>query len=142
VARGIASFIAALTLLAVMLLITGCGSSSTSPKPSATDSLSATLNRVRQLTEPFVQCLAQHDIPIWDKSQGDMNVASLGRKEGWYKNGHVLHNEAFDRYFQDIEGTYPIGSDFKPDQTIASWIDNAASTGRWPKVCGAIPASS
>ena len=38
-----------------------------------------------------------------------------------------------------IEGTYPIGADFKPQMTVTEWIDQATSTGTWPKVCGSLP---
>jgi hypothetical protein len=151
VARRFTGLLAVSMFSAAMLLVTACSSSSsgtpsnastTSSTPSATDSLTAMQNRERQLTPLFVQCLAQHNIPIWDKSQGNQNVAALGTKGGWYKNGQVTANTAFDLFFQDIEGTYPISPDFKPEQMVAQWIDGAASTGTWPSVCGPLPSAS
>jgi hypothetical protein len=150
VARRFTSLLAASMFSAVMLLATACSSNggsassthtASSPAQSATASQSATLS-VQQLIPLFLQCLAGHKIPIWDKAQGDMSVASLGQKEGWYENGHVVANNALHTYFEDFEGDYPIGTDFKPEQTIASWVDNAASTGTWPQVCGPLPSAS
>jgi hypothetical protein len=151
VARGFTYLLAASMVSAALLLTTACTSSGGSPTstsaipsttPNATESLNAYLNRVRQLSEPFVQCLAQHDIRIWDRSQGYRNLATLGTKGGWYKNGRVLNNDVFDNAFEELEGTYPMSPDFKPDQTIATWINNAASTGTWPKVCGPVPSAA
>jgi hypothetical protein len=124
---------------AVMVLATACSSATSSPTPNATDSLGTLLNRERALILPFVQCLAQHDVTIWDKADGDQNIASLGAKDGWYKNSRALNNTAFSNFFEDIEGAYPTGPDFKPDNTVDGWINNAASTGKWPKVCGPVP---
>lgn len=116
-----------------------CSSGTSSPQPSATDSYSATTTRVGQLYPLFVQCLAQHSIPIWDKSQGNMNAASQGAREGWYKNGRVVTNDAFYGWLQQYEGTYPMSPSMKPEQPIHQWVTDAATKGTWPKVCGSLP---
>jgi hypothetical protein len=149
VARRFTGLLAASMLSAVLLLVTACANggspsstpTTSSPAQSATASQSATPS-VQQLVPLFLQCLAQHNIPIWDKSQGNVSVISLGKKEGWYQDGKVVANNALHTYFEDFEGFYPIGTDFKPEQTIGAWVDNAASTGTWPKVCGPLPAAS
>lgn len=152
-ARRFTGLIAVSMLSAATLLTAACGSSgsstpsttsttSSSPASGATGSPSATPDRQWQLTLAFVQCLAQHNVPIWDKSDGNQNVASLGVKDGWYKNATVINNVAFSRFFQDIEGTYPIGSDFKPQMTVDQWISNAVTGGTWPKVCGSLPSAN
>ena len=125
-----------------VLAAVACSSGTPSAQPSATDSSSATTTRVGQLYPLFVQCLAQHSIPIWDKSQGNMNVASQGTGEGWYKNGRVVTNDAFYGWLQQYEGTYPMSPSMKPDQTIDEWVTEAATKGTWPKVCGSLPAAS
>jgi hypothetical protein len=138
---------------AVMLLATGCTSSGGSPSgtsttaspassaPSATASVSATLSP-QQVIPLFLQCLAEHNVPIWDKAQGDVNVASVGKNQGWYENGRVVANNALYSNADALEGFYPISPDFKPEQTIATWVDNAASDGAWPKVCAPLPSKS
>jgi hypothetical protein len=90
----------------------------------------------------LLECLAEHNVPIWDKAQGNVSVASLGKTEGWYENGHVVANNALYSDADALEGFYPISSDFKPEQTIATWVDNAASGGTWPKVCAPLPSAS
>jgi hypothetical protein len=141
------SMFSVVTLFTAACSSSGGGTSSStptasSPASSATGSASATPDREWQLTLAFVQCLAQHNIPVWDKSDGNQDVASLGTKGGWYEDGKVVNNVAFGRFFQNIEGTYPIGSDFKPEMTVTQWIDQATSTGTWPKVCGSLPPGS
>jgi hypothetical protein len=151
VARRFPRLIAVSMFAVVTLLATACASSgggtpsastTSSPASGAAGSPSATADRQWQLTLAFVQCLAQHNIPIWDKSDGNQNVAALGAKGGWYKNGAVINNVAFSRFFADTEGTYPIGSDFKPQMTVDQWIRDAITDGTWPKVCGALPSAS
>jgi hypothetical protein len=152
VTRRFASLIAVSIFAVLTLLTTACSSSggstpsgtstTSSPTSSAAGSPSATSDRQWQLTLAFVQCLAQHNIPIWDKSDGNQNVAALGEKGGWYKNGEVINNVAFSRFFAVTEGTYPIGSDFKPQMTVDQWIRNAVTGSTWPKVCGALPSAT
>jgi hypothetical protein len=150
VARRFTGLLAASLFPAVMLLATGCASSggspsststTASPASSATASVSATLGP-QQVLPLFLQCLAEHNVPISDKAQGDVNVASVGKNQGWYENGRVVANNALYSNADALEGFYPISTDFKPEQTIATWVDNAASKGTWPKVCAPLPSSS
>lgn len=145
--RRFPGLLAASMFTAVMLPATACSSNggspsststTSSPAQSATASQSATLSP-QQILPLFFQCLTEHNIPIWDKDQGNTNLASIGEKEGWYVNGRVVANNALYSDAESLEGFYPISPDFKPEQTIATWIDNAASTGTWPKVCGPLP---
>jgi hypothetical protein len=126
---------------ASLLVTAGCSSSGgAGPKPGGTDSFSSVTARQNKLDPLFVQCLAQHNIPIWDKSDGNMAVASQGTKDGWYKDGRVISNGAFSQWFGQNEGTYPHTSAFKPYKTIADWTTDAATNGTWPtKVCGPLP---
>jgi hypothetical protein len=87
----------------------------------------------------FLQCLTEHNIPIWDKAEGNVSVASVGKNQGWYENGRVVANSAFYSNADALEGFYPISPDFKPEQTIADWVDNAVSNRTWPKVCTPLP---
>lgn len=140
--RRFPGLLAASMFTAVMLLATACGSNGGSPNSTSTTSSATpgTTLTVQQIIPLFMQCLADHNIPIWDKAQGDMNVVSLGKTEGWYVNGRVVANNALHTYFEDLEGTYPISPDFQPEQTIGTWVDNAAATRAWPTVCGSLPA--
>jgi hypothetical protein len=145
--------LAASTFPAVLLLATACGGNGGSPNgtsttsspassaSSATASKSAALT-AQQIIPLFLQCLVEHNVTIWDKAQGDTNLVSLGKKEGWYVNGRVAANNPLYSYAGVLEGFYPISSSFKPEQTIATWVDNAASDGTWPKVCTPLPAVS
>jgi hypothetical protein len=90
----------------------------------------------------FLQCLIDHNVPIWDRAEGDTSAASLGTKGGWYVNGRVVATDAFYRIADSLEGFYPVSPDFKPEQTIAEWVDNAVSNGTWPKVCAPLPRRS
>jgi hypothetical protein len=87
----------------------------------------------------LLECLTEHNVPIWDKAQGDVNVASVGKNQGWYENGRVVANSALYSNADALEGFYPIGSGFKPEQTIATWVDNAVGNRTWPKVCKPLP---
>lgn len=149
-ARRFTGLLAVSMVPAVMLLATACGSSSTSTQststtsstgPSALASQSAALT-AQQVIPLFLQCLAEHNVTIWDKAQGNRNLVSLGKKEGWYENGRVVANQALYTDADALEGFYPISPDFKPEQTIATWVDNAASDGTWPKVCTPLPSGS
>lgn len=152
-ARRFTGLLAASMFPAVMLLATACGGNGGSPNgtsttsspasaaPSATASVSATLSP-QQVMPLFLQCLAEHNVTIWDKAQGNTNLVSLGKKEGWYENGRVVANNALYSYADVLEGFYPISSDFKPEQTIATWVDNATNSGTWPKVCAPLPSAS
>ena len=113
------------------------GTTTNGPRSSATAKLTA-----QQIIPAFLQCLAAHNVPVWDREQGNMSVVSLGKTVGWYVNGRVVANTAIYTYFEDLEGTYPISPDFKPDQMVGTWVDNAMSTGAWPKVCGALPTAN
>jgi hypothetical protein len=151
-ARRFTGLMAVSMFSVVALLTAACGSigsstpgttsTTSSPASGATGSPTATPDRQWQLTLAFVQCLAQHNIPIWDKSDGNQNVASLGVRDGWYKNGAVINNIAFSRFFSVVEGSYPVGADFKPQMTVDQWISNATTDGTWPKVCGSLPPAS
>jgi hypothetical protein len=115
-------------------------SAASSPAPSATDSYQARTARQDRLFPVFVQCLAQHDIPIWARSVGNVNVAAQGSKGGWYADGKVIQNDAFYEWLEQHDGMYPISPALKPDQTIVQWVENAAINGTWPtKACGAMP---
>ena len=149
-ARRFTGLLAASAFPAVMLLATACGGNGGSPSgpsttsspassaPSATAPASATLS-AQQVIPLFLQCLAEHNVPIWDKAEGNMSVASVGKNQGWYENGRVVANSALYNNADALEGLYPISPDFKPEQTIATWVDDAASDGAWPKVCAPLP---
>lgn len=160
-ARRFTGLLAASMFPAVMLLATACTSggggspststassagpsapaSSSAASPTATGTGAAALTP-QQVMPLFLECLAEHNVPIWDKAQGNVSVATVGKTEGWYENGHVVANSALYSDADALEGFYPIGSDFKPEQTIATWVDNAASDGTWPKVCAPLPSAS
>jgi hypothetical protein len=149
VARRFTGLFAASMVPALMLLASGCSSNSTSPEgtsttssaaPSATTSGAALT--AQQVMPLFLQCLTDHHITIWDKAQGNTNLASIGEKQGWYKNGRVLANQALYTDADALEGFYPISPDFKPQQMIGDWVDNAVSNGTWPKVCTPLPSKS
>jgi hypothetical protein len=134
----------------VMMLATACGGNGGSPNgasttpssaPSATVSEAMTLT-AQQVIPLLLECLTEHNVPIWDKAQGDVNVASVGKNQGWYENGRVVANSALYSNADALEGFYPISSDFKPEQTIATWVDNAVSNRTWPKVCKPLPSGS
>ena len=151
-ARRFTGLLAASMFPAVMLLATACTSGGGSPSstsspassaPSATVSDGVTRNLTQQQVVPlFLQCLTDHNITIWDKAQGNTNLATVGKAQGWYKNGRVLANQALYTDVDGLEGFYPISPDFKPEQTIADWVDNAVSNRTWPKVCAPLPAQS
>lgn len=114
--------------------------SSSSPAPSATDSYHAMIARQDQLYPVFVGCLAQHNIPVWTKSTGNVSVSAQGASGGWYANGKVTQNGAFYRWIDSHDGMYPMSPGLKPDQTIIQWVQNAAVHGTWPaNVCGPLP---
>ena len=165
-ARRFTGLLAASTFPAVLLLATACTSGGGSPSststassaapsggpstsaaspstasPSTGASGSAALSP-SQVMPLFLECLAEHNVPIWDKAQGNVSVASIGKTEGWYENGRVVANSALYSAADALEGFYPISSDFKPEQTIATWVDNAAGNGTWPKVCAPLPPAS
>lgn len=151
-ARRFSGLLAASMVSAVMLAATACTSSggstsstsTTSPAssaPSATVSAAMTLT-AQQVMPLLLECLTEHNVPIWDKVQGDVNVASVGKNQGWYENGRVVANSALYSNADALEGFYPISSDFKPEQTIATWVDNAVSNRTWPKVCKPLPSTS
>ena|ERR1700722_7459385 len=127
---------------AVLLLATACtstgGSSNNASASGTTPSQGASLS-AQQVMPLFLQCLADHDVPIWDKAQGNTSVVSLGKLQGWYENGRVVADNALYTNADALEGFYPISSDFKPQQTITTWVDNAAADGTWPKVCAPLP---
>lgn len=146
-ARRFTGLLAASTFPAVMLLATACTSGGGSPSSTPATSTSASASQAAALTQQqvmplFLQCLTEHNITIWDKAQGNTNLASIGKAEGWYKNGRVLANQALYTDVDALEGFYPISPDFKPEQTIADWVDNAVSNGTWPKVCAPLPSGS
>jgi hypothetical protein len=123
----------------MMLPATACTSGGgTFTIASATASHDASLS-LQQVTPLFLQCLIEHDVTIWDRAQGDTSLKPLAEKAGWYVNGHVVANQTFWLNLDSLEGFYPISPDFKPDQMIADWIDNAALHGTWPKVCTPLP---
>jgi hypothetical protein len=93
----------------------------------------------QQVMPLLLECLTEHNVPIWDKAEGDVNVASVGKNQGWYENGRVVANSALYSNADALEGFYPIGSDFKPEQTIATWVDNAVGNRTWPTVCKPLP---
>jgi hypothetical protein len=148
--------LAASAFPAVLLLATACSSSGSSPASTSTtpvatsgataaQSTAASQSAARspqQIMPLLLQCLTDHNIPIWDKGQGNTSVASIGTKQGWYKNGKVLADSALYSNADGLEGFYPMSSDFKPNQTIGTWVDNVVSTGKWPKVCGPFPPGS
>jgi len=127
-----------------VLSAAACSSSSTassSPTPGATDSYHAMIARQDQLYPVFVGCLAQHDIPVWSKSTGNVSVSAQGTQDGWYANGKVTQNGAFYRWIDSHDGMYPMSPELKPDQTIIGWVQNAAVHGTWPaNICGPLPA--
>ena len=146
-ARRFTGLLAASTFPAVMLLATACTSGGGSPSSTPATSTSASASQAAALTQQqvtplFLQCLTEHNITIWDKAQGNTNLASIGKAEGWYKNGRVLANQALYTDVAALEGFYPISPDFKPEQTIADWVDNAVSNGTWPKVCAPLRSGS
>jgi hypothetical protein len=63
------------------------------------------------------------------------------RRGDWYQKGRVDANQALYTAADALEGFYPMSPDFKPDQTIGSWVDAAAAAGTWPKVCAPLPAA-
>lgn len=136
--RRSASLILVPVLTAAALLTVGCspGSGTTSSTPTA--SPKATLTN-QQIAPLFMQCLIDHKITIWDRAQGNMNLAHYAALEGWYKNGRVTANHAFYVQMENFEGTVPISPDFKPEHPVGDWIDNASATGAWPKVCAPLP---
>lgn len=153
-ARRLTGLLAVSMVPTVMLLATACGSNSNSTQSTSATSAAATGASVSQsatasgaaLTAAqviplFLQCLAEHNVTIWDKAQGNTNLVSLAKQEGWYENGRVVANQALYTDADALEGFYPISPDFKPDQTIGSWVDNAAATRTWPKVCAPLPSA-
>ena len=123
-------------ILAAIFLVTGCTSTRGSSRSASSQGPSLSPDQVMPL---FLQCLAEHNVAIWDKAQGDTTVVSLGEAQGWYENGHVITDNALYTDADGLEGFSPISSDFKPEQTIATWLDNAVSNGTWPKVCTPLP---
>lgn len=132
-----ASIFSAVTLLATAAC-TSSGGTASGTSTTASPAQNAALDPQR-LTPLFLECLAKHNVPIWDKAEGNVTVASVGKKLGWYENGHVVANNAFYDHADVIEGFYPISPDFTPKQTIATWVDDAVNNGTWPKVCGSLP---
>lgn len=148
-AQRFTGLLAASMVPALMLLASACSSNSSSPEGTSTTSSaaqSATASgaalTAQQVMPLFLQCLTDHHITIWDKAQGNTNLASIGEKQGWYKNGRVLANQALYTDADALEGFYPISPDFKPQQMIGDWVDNAVSKGTWPKVCAPLPSGS
>ena len=146
-ARRLTGVLAASMFPAVMLLATACssggGSSSGTTPASSSPSASQTGTLTQQQVMPlFLQCLTDHNITIWDKAQGNTNLASIGKVQGWYKNGRVLANQALYNDADALEGFFPVSPDFKPEQMIADWVDNAVSNRTWPKVCAPLPSGS
>ncbi len=153
-ARRFTSLLAVSMVPTVLLLASACGSngsstqstSTTSPAtPDASASQSPTTSGAaltpQRVLPVFLQCLTDHNITIWDKAQGNTNLASVGEKQGWYKNGRVLANETLYTDADALEGFYPISPDFKPQQTIGDWVTSVALTRTWPKVCGPLPSA-
>lgn len=133
-ARRLTGLLAAAMAPAVMLLAAACTGSSSSPRVAGLTS--------QQVLPLFVECLAEHDVPILDKAQGSVSVASVGRNQGWYENGRVVANHAFYANADGLEGFYPVSPDFRPEQMIGTWVDNAVSSRTWPKACAPLPAGS
>lgn len=133
------SIFAALVLFTAACTSGGSDAEGRTPTPSPTDSFDVMHDRVVNLELPFIQCLAQHNVPVWDRGQGDQNLAVVGREGGWYKNGRIVNKNRFWEIFEDLEGTYPMGSDFKPEQKVDDWLEQEARTLTWPKVCGPFP---
>lgn len=145
--------LSAVLCAAGLLAVAACSSGSPAPKPSPADSFEATAAREHVLYPLFVQCLAQHSVPIWDKADGTMQVAPEGIREGWYKNGKVITNTSFYQWLGDAEGTYPMGPLYSsllvngqiPDNTPVGygnldwWVQAAATSGKWPQICGTLP---
>jgi hypothetical protein len=154
----------ALACLPGVLLVTACSSGSSAPKPTPTQfpiqSFQLEGTRAARLTPLFVQCLAQHNIPIRDSSLGDMNVASVGEREGWYKNARVSDNAAFSDFLTIADGALPEGplySSLKQAQppvgivvthgnfvlgevgSLSWWVGEGAVYGKWPAICGTLP---
>jgi len=119
----------------------GTPASSASPNASSSGFLS-TIQREDQLYPVFVQCLAQHNIPVWTKATGNVSVSDEGTKDGWYADGKVTTNDAWYRWIDSHNGMYPMSSELKPDLKIDQWVDNAAQRGLWPSnLCGPLPAA-
>lgn len=89
-----------------------------------------------------MQCLLDHKVTTQDRAEGNISLSSTGTKEGWYRNGRVIANQAFYAGFDSLEGIVPVGPGFKPEQDIAAWLDSASATGTWPKACGPFPGGS
>jgi hypothetical protein len=127
---------------AVMLLAAACtssgGSSSNAPAPSTTTSRNASLS-LQQVLPLFLQCLVEHNVPVWDRAEGYMSLATVGEKNGWYENGRVVANNDLYLHADVLEGLYPMSTGFKPEQMISVWLDNAVSNGAWPKLCAPLP---
>lgn len=141
-ARRLSGLLAASAISAAMLSATAC--TSTGVASSSASAPSTTAAKVRSLSDQqilplFLQCLAEHKVMIWDKAQGDTDLVSVGKAQGWYVNGQVIASSALYSDAAGLEGFYPISPDFKPDQMIGTWLDNAANKGTWPKVCTPLP---
>lgn len=136
--RRLTRLFAAPATLAAVLLAVACspGSGTTASTPADSPSREPTL---QQLAPLFMQCLLDRKVTIWDRAEGDINMVLTGTREGWYRNGRVVANQAFYADFDSIEGTTPVSPAFKPEQDIASWLGHAAATGTWPKTCGPFP---
>lgn len=153
ITRGPGWALAVALCSAGLLAVAACSSGSAAPKPSPTSSFQALTNREHQLTPLFVACLAKNNIPLWDKAQGNMQIAPVGTREGWYRDGKVTTNDAYYEWIGDIEGTYPMGplyssllvnGQIPPNMPVGYgnfdwWIHAAASSGKWPQICGTLP---
>jgi hypothetical protein len=133
VARRPTGLLTASLSSAVMLSAAACTSGGGPPTGTPTP---LSLPQVLPL---FLQCLVDHHVTIWDRAQGDTNAASIGEKAGWLVNGRVVANQNLYTRSDAIEGFSPMSPDFEPQQTIATWLDDAVSKGTWPKVCPPLP---
>jgi ABC-type oligopeptide transport system substrate-binding subunit len=88
--RRIARLTAVAVLSAAVLLTAACTSSSSSSAQASG------ITPEEQFTPLFFQCLAQHNVPLWDKSAGSageyVTVAAAGKKQGWYVNGKIVES--------------------------------------------------
>lgn len=126
-------------LAVVGLSSAACTSGGGSPGKASAASSSAESLSLDQVTVLFLQCLIDHNITIWDRAQGNTDLKPLAEKAGWYVNGRVVSSEKLWLAYESLEGFYPIGPDFKPQQTIGDWTADAALHRAWPKVCAPLP---
>jgi hypothetical protein len=156
-----------LTCSATLLTTTGCSSGSPVPKPSTSkfpiESLQVANARFARLTPLFVQCLAQHNIPLSNPDGITAQVTPQGVKGGWYKDERVINNIAFQDWVSGVGETTPLGPLYSSVQgqsiqlqaitgnssypLLAGsqvgqfdwWVAEAAVNGKWPAVCGTLP---